>query len=70
MRHSHVDTLARSSSVRDTDRIRLLLKEIWDVRKSEDPEQEPALPKLWGELEHLVSQELEHKVTEELAVQD
>jgi hypothetical protein len=56
--------------MKDADRIRLLLKEIWDVRESDDVEREPTLPRLWQELEYLVSQELDHKVTEELALHE
>lgn len=70
MKHDQTRTKSRPSRMKDADRIRLLLKEIWDVRDSDDPEREPTLPRLWWELEHLVSQELDHKVAEELAVQD
>ncbi len=70
MKHDQARTKSRPSGMKDADRIRLLLKEIWDVRESEDLERQPNLPKLWWELEHLVSQELENKVAEELALQD
>lgn len=70
MRRDQVHTLQRNSGMKDADRIRLLLREIWDVRESEDPDRAPMLPQLWRELEDLVSQELDHKVTEALALKD
>ncbi len=70
MRRDHEHTPPHSSGMKDADRIRLLLKEIWDVRESDDVEREPTLPRLWQELEYLVSQELDHKVTEELALHE
>ena len=68
MKHDQAQAILHPSGMKDADRIRVLLKEIWDVRESEDLDRIPKLPLLWGELEHLVSQELEHLVSQELAI--
>ena len=47
--------------MKDADRIRMVLREIWDVRESEDADGAKTLPHLWSELEQLVSEQLEHK---------
>jgi hypothetical protein len=70
MKHDKVQVDQRTSGMKDADRIRMVLREIWDVRESADPDRAPTLPDLWWELERLVAKELEHKLTEELTLQD
>ena len=71
MKLDRIQVVQRTSGMKDADRIRMVLREIWDVRESEDADRAPTLPDLWGELERLVSKELEHKLTEEeLALQN
>jgi len=70
MKHDRIKVNQRTSRLKDADRIRMVLREIWDVRESEDADGAPTLPALWQELEQLVSKELEHKLTEELALSD
>jgi len=70
MKNDSIQAVPRTSGMKDAHRIRMVLREIWDVRESEDPDKAPTLPHLWQELERLVSQELENKLTEELALQD
>jgi hypothetical protein len=70
MKHDKIQVVQRTSGMKDADRIRMVLREIWDVRESADSDRPPTLPDLWWELERLVSEELEHKLTEELPLQD
>ena len=61
MKHDRIQVVQRTSGMKDADRIRMVLREIWDVRESEDADGAPTLPHLWSELEQLVSEQLEHK---------